>query len=690
MVDFKSLEDILVATAETIRPPERLTVPEAAAKYRFVNNAGAYVGPWRNETTPYMVEPGEVLTSTDYTSMIFVGPAQCGKTDLFLNWVMHSVMCDPADMMLVEKSQTAARDFSMRRVERLGRDNPDYKAKIRPGRHNQTSSDVRYTSGAILSLSYPSINELSGKPIPRLYLTDYDRMPEDVDGEGAPYDLAVNRMKTFKRYGMTVAESSPSRAVNNARWMQKTPHEAPPTTGILALYNRGDRRRWYWKCVSCRGAFEPSFKLLKWAASADAAEAAESSYLPCPHCGQIYTHDGDPQRGIPSKRGMNIAGRWLKDGETWLEDGTIAGAGRKLDIASFWLKGAAAAFADWKGLVAKYLAASEELEKTGSEHALQTTINTDQGEPYLPRAAAASLLPEDLLARRADLGDRVVPRGVRFLVATVDVQKSSFEVKVMGVKADLDLTVVDRFSVRKSERLDEDGERYLVNPGSYPEDWNLLLDQVIRKTYPLDDASGRYMMIRATGVDSGGREGVTANAIRWWRWLRDEHNEHSRVYILKGMSNKEAPRVQVAYPDSERKDRHSGARGDVPMLQINSNVIKDMAQNNLLRAEPGGGMVSFPDWLPDTYYAEMTAEVRTSKGWENPRRVRNEAWDLLCYAIALMLSPLCRAEHIDWTAPPTWADEWDRNSLVSSEVQNRFATQPKPAYDLRKLAEEYG
>jgi phage terminase large subunit GpA-like protein len=67
----------------------------------------------------------------------------------------------------------------------------------------------------LFTLSWPTISELSGKPIPRLWLSDYDRMPQNVDGEGAPFDLARKRAQTFKRYGMTVAESSPGFAVDN-------------------------------------------------------------------------------------------------------------------------------------------------------------------------------------------------------------------------------------------------------------------------------------------------------------------------------------------------------------------------------------------------------------------------------------------------------------------------------------------
>ncbi|MCM4841582.1 phage terminase large subunit family protein, partial [Escherichia coli] len=65
------------------------------------------------------------------------------------------------------------------------------------------------------------------------------------------------RTTTFMSSGMTLVESSPGRDVKDVKWRRTSPHEAPPTTGILSLYNRGDRRRWYWPCPHCGEYFQP-------------------------------------------------------------------------------------------------------------------------------------------------------------------------------------------------------------------------------------------------------------------------------------------------------------------------------------------------------------------------------------------------------------------------------------------------
>lgn len=693
MSKFQTLEQMILATAEAVRPPERMTVAEAAEKYRYLNNPGSYVGPLKMSLTPYLREPMETLTSLEFTQMAFVGPAQCAKSDMATSWLCYSIVCDPADFMHIDKSQSSARDWHQRRNEKFYRDTPAVRERMLPGKHNSSTYSTRFTSGMLFTMSWPTVNELSGKPVGRLWLADYDRMDEDIGGEGSAFDLAVQRTKSFGRFGMTAAESSPSRITENSRWMPKTPHEAPPTTGILALYNRGDRRRWFWPCLACGTPFEPCFTLFEWPDCEDMLEAAEKVVMPCPHCGHQYRDSAHEETNTPGKRGMNVRGFWMKDGETFnKETGEIEGTPMRSRMASFWLKGPAAAFADWTDMTLKYLKAIQEFEATGSEEALKTTTNTDQGLPYLPAGIEAERLPEELKARaQARLGEKVVPEGVRFLIATVDTQKRRFEVQIHGIMAHGDVVVIDRFKIRKADRLDEDGDPLPLNPGSYVEDWHLLVDQVLEKPYPLGDDSGRLMQIRLLAVDSGGAAGVTANAYEFWRQLRaDGRNLHRRVQLLKGEAFRTAPLVRIDYPNAERKDRKAQARGEVPVMMINVNEGKDMVNNMLSRTEPGGGMVFFPEWLPDWWFVELCAETKTAKGWVNPGSARNEAWDLLVYCMALCHSSKVRLQHIDWDAPPSWAAEWDKNDMVYAGENFRFDIHPKGDYDLSKLANTLG
>jgi len=700
---YRSLEEMMIAAAEMIRPAERLTVSKAAAKYRMLHNPGSYIGPWPNEKTPYLVEPMDTLQSLDFTGLIFAGPARTGKSDMLFNWLTYTSICDPADMAVYHMTEAVAREWSKGDLAKMMRHSPKVRETLLGGRQNDNVHDKYFKSGMKLLIKWPSLTELSGKTLMRVWLQDYDRMDDDIEKEGPPFDLARKRTTSFRRHGMTCAESSPGREVEDPKWIPNSifSHEAPPTKGILALYNRGDRRRWNWACPYCEEAFEPAFKHLVYPdfKSGDLWEVAEQVTLRCPHCKM----DIEPQFKDP----LNRAGKWVKEGMLWMPqtDQIIRHPSKdirpiKTDIASFWLKGPAAVFQDWPSLVFSFLQAQDAYSKTGDEAPLKKTTNTDQGEPYISKAMLGNRLPEELKNRAQDWGSTkanpTVPKEVRFLIATIDVQEKSFVVQVHGIAPGNDIWLIDMFKIRKSERKDAEGDSEPLNPGGYLEDWKLLIDAVIEKTYELDDGSGRRMMIKVTGCDWGGAAGVSANALKFWRYLATEHKggHQKRFHLLKGEHSKTAPSTMQRYPDAGQKDSLTAARGDVPVVFINSTRVKDQAAAALSRKDmPGGGMVHFPHWTEPFIYTQMTTEIRSTDKWENPNKKRNEAWDLLYYCIAFMHERSIQVmsdRPLFWQNPPKWAATWEQNDLIFDPqlLSAPFAEKPKNKFSLAELGKQ--
>ena len=645
-----------------------------------------------------MREPCDTLASRAKTGVAFVGPAQCGKTEsLILGWLAYGIKVDPMDMIIYSPTQSASRDFSMRRIDRLHRNSPEIGEILLRNRDSDNKFDKHYRNGMMLQLSHPTVTEFAGKPVGRIALTDYDRMPDDVEGDGNPYDLGSKRTTTFKSFAMTLAESSPSRPVENPKWIRTSPHEAPPCKGILGLYNRGDRRRWYWPCPHCNVYFEGKWSQIVWDARETVLASAETARLACPNpdCGKDIQQ---VQRGKMQEWGV-----WLKDGQSIDADGRTIGKGIRSKLASFWLTGVAAAFTTWTNLVTTFLNAMESYEKTGSEEELKKFFNTDLAEPYLPKSADLQRLPEILKSRAERLPyevieemeriDRLttlhvaiqphVPDDVRFLVACVDVQQNMFVVQIHGILPGrpFDVVVIDRFSIKKSRRLDAQGETLWVKPPTYLDDWDEITEEVIKRSYPLSDGSGRRMTIKQTVCDSGGKAGTTTNAYNFYRRLKLA-GMAGRFQLVKGDPLPSRPRAMIVMPDSNRKDRLAGARGDIPVMFFNSNVLKDSLVSRLESVKTGGGMFRFPDWLPDWWFAEMCVETRGEKGWEAPNHRRNEAWDLGYYCLGVCVSVLLQAETIEWDNPPGWAAPWDKNSLIiNGESKEAFAISEDVVYD---------
>lgn len=676
------LERIIGGAATSIRPPEKLTISEWTEKYRYLNNPGSYVGNYNFDKVPYMREPADELNSLEFTGWAFVGPARTAKSDTFFNWMGYTADNDPADMLFYAMTQSRASEWAQRDFNKMVRAKKSSEKKslmqrlLRPGKVN--IFDKHFISGMQLMVRWPSITELSGKTVPRVWLEDYDRIPsvDDIEKQGNAFDLARKRTTTYKRFGMTAAEASPGFEVTEMNWIASSPHEAPPSQGILSVYNRGDRRRWYWRCPDCEEVFEPTFDLLTWPEEGDNFVRASKAELVCPHCGVSHPHS--------RKFDMNRKGRWLKEGETWNKDGSVTGTARRSDIASFWMQGPAAGFQTWEGLVLAYLNAMDEYRKTGALGSLKKTMNTDQGVPFVAPRDEMARLPETLKSRAEDWGGGrdydtrkpTVPEWVRFLIATIDVQKRSFVVQITGIGEDGEMTVIDVFKIRHSERYDESHPSRPVlpiDPAAHAEDWNVLIEQVIEKTYPLADDSGRRMAIKMTGCDSGGRVGVTPNAVKFWLALqRDEldRKHHRRFHLLKGDTVKDSKWERMtSFFEANSNSTMNFFKGKVPFQRLNSNPLKDRLNVVLMRDEAGGARMRYPEWMPNWFYTQMCAEERIAgKGWSAPKGDRrNESFDLSYYCLGLCAHPDIKLDFLRWDDPaslPSWAKPWDQNSLV--------------------------
>ncbi|HBA5252731.1 TPA: phage terminase large subunit family protein [Escherichia coli] len=634
-----------------LRAPRRMRVADAVAQYMRVPMGAGNSVPWDPLVAPYVIEPMNCLASREYDAVIFVGPARTGKTiGLIDGWVIYNVICDPADMLIIQMTEEKAREHSKKRLARTFRVSPEVVSRLSPNKNDNNVYDRTFLAGNYLKIGWPSVNIMSSSDYKCVALTDYDRFPEDIDGEGDAFSLASKRTTTFMSSGMTLVESSPGRDVKDVKWRRTSPHEAPPTTGILLLYNRGDRRRWYWPCPHCGEYFQPCGDVVAgFRDIADPVLASEAAYIQCPSCsGRIL-----PEQ----KRELNGRGVWLRDGESINADGSRYGDPRRSRIASFWMEGPAAAYQTLSQLVYKLLTAEQEYETTGSEETLKTVINTDWGLPYLPRASMEQRKSELLEQRAEPVPSRSVPDGVNFLVATVDVQAGRhrrFVVQVTGYGSRGERWIIDRYNITQSLRGDSDGESQRIDPASYPEDWDVLLTDVFHKSWPLASDPSQQMRLMAMAVDSGGEDGVTDNAYKFWRRCRRD-GLGKRIYLFKGDSIRRAKLISRTFPDNTgRTGRRAQAAGDVPLWLLQTDALKDRVNNALWRDSPGPGYVHFPDWLGSWFYDELTYEERSSDGkWSKPGRGANEAFDLMVYAEALVI--LHGYEKIRWPDAPEWA-----------------------------------
>lgn len=664
-------------------PPRRVPISQGAAETLFVAQPGGVPTYWSPDETPYMIEPMDMLASRRHEALVFVGPARTGKTlGLLQGWMAHNVVNDPGDMLFVQMTQDKAREFSKTDIDRALRNSPKLAAMM-GGSHDDTIHDKMFRHGMFLKIAWPTASNVSGSTYRYVAITDLDRMPnaENVDGEGPLFKLALKRTQTFLSRGMCLVESSPGVEITDPHWTPATRHEAPPVTGVLGIYNQSDRRRFYWPCPMCGEFFEaapglglfglPSEDtLLEIVREANLeAIATEHNRVICPHCqGQI---------GPRQKKDLNRAGRWLQDGLILTPTGEVVGTAHESTIAGYWMGGVAAAFQSWRSIILRYLQGLRAYVLSGSEESIKTSVNTDQGMPYMPRhlkdAAATSRDPEN---RKEKFERFVVPEAARFVVAQVDVQgglNARFVVQVHAVGEHREKWLIDRFAITESTRIGPDGGFAQIDPAGYAEDWDQITEHVMRKTYRTHVPNVELRVLMTT-VDTGGEDGVTERAYAWLRRMR-KVGLASRIMLAKGIGRKDTVNVPFI-KESMVGGRNGKESGDIPLWLLNVNRLKDIINSGLRREHPGPGYIHFPDWFPKSGFDELKSEVRNPDGTWTQVRKRNETFDLLAYCEAALLR--LGADRIDWLSPPAWAAPLERNSerITREERREMQANEP--------------
>lgn len=638
---------VLAECIDILEPPSRISVVEAAEQYRVMAE-DTHQGLWDRTKVPYMVEPMNMTQSRRYVGLVFVGPARAGKSDsLVLNRILYLMTCVPGRVMLVNMDQKSAGHYSQAEIDRMIRNCPNLSDKRERGAGANTLYQKLFKGGGALELAWPTPAAFANKTLRDVILTDRDRMPEDIGGDGDPFTLGKKRGTIAGSMAMCIEESSPSKPIKQRDWTPKTIHEAPPCDGVIADYNLGTRARWYFTCAQCSHEFEADFHHLRCSDEGEIFARAQTAHLVCPQNGCVME--------VTEKKGLNLAGRWLHESKCGTKAVPIGDDDiRESDTLSYWLKGVAAAFQSWPKLMLEYLQAEEHFVITGSEKKLQVFNNTSMGRPHLPKAIeGAAHLTVDALKNKAvhrPLG--VAPAGVRFITAQIDVQGSSFEVQIDGWGAGLERWLIDRYSVAMPPpgapgAFGDDGQpRRSIRPAEYQEDW-AALDGVIEKVYPVEGSDYGLMPVAAT-IDRNGPPGATDKAYAFWRLKKRQRMAH-RWFLVTGMSRPDAERIEHAAPQRANKKFKKAAR-DVPVLKINTMLLKDEVAASLLRDDPGPGFYHLPTTLEHRYFEEFAAEQRTDKRWEmKVAGTRNECFDLAYYGKALVSQ--LRADTANMDAP---------------------------------------
>jgi len=583
--------------AKYLAPPPRVDTAEWAAAHRHIAK-GSERGRWRNERTPYLVEPMVCASAfSPYERIVLMFATQLGKTEVLYNSVIQRIHTDPQDMMMVQPTLQDAQDHSGQRFLPTIEQTPAMRGLVATHRSRDQSSSwrARTIQGgfAVFFGGANSASSLASKPLGFAVADEVDKWPADVDNQGPPLALLEERMSNFSRRKLIIASTPTIRGAS----------------AIEAEYLASDRRRYHVPCPHCG---ERQVLLwgagkewgLQWLKTASGAPRPETAVYICQHCGAtIQEH---------AKTDMLAAGIWVPEAPG-------AGRGKR---AGFWLNKlySPVGWRSWASLVEKW-ADAQAAAKVGNSAPLKEFINSSLAETWEEQGSGAD---SAVLRRRAEdykLGE--VPRHAYMLTMGVDTQPDRLEARVWAFGRGDESWLVDRHVIYGDPNIDE---------GSPNSPWTRLTE--IRRT-PLLHVAGAQMLIEATCIDTGGH-----NTHAVYTYCRA--HAHAHVLAIKGASTYGRPILgKPSHIDINWRGK-TIPRG-VKVWQIGTDTAKHLLYGRMRLTQAGPGFVHVPKALADTdEFEQMTAarllpvvvQGKHTMRWITPQGKREEGGDGMVYAYA--------------------------------------------------------
>jgi phage terminase large subunit GpA-like protein len=487
------------ALADGLRPPPRLSVSQWAARHRWFPDDDAYPGRWKHETAPELVEIMDALSPHDPCEEVpLIKCAQSGGSASAENWIGFISDNRPGPALFVQATLQAAWDWSAEKfwpmVEASPRLNPDRGGTIKamglPDGDGSTKKKIKFarSNGYVLLAGANSAAGLRQRTVRYVVEDDLDQFPDDLDGQGSPEGMIDQRLKVWRRRGLSKRLKISTPTIKGA-------------SKIEAAHNASDRRRFHLKCPHCADRFVPEWADIRWPDG-----EPDKAHLIAPCCGAQVDHW--------QKAAMKLPDGWLSEAigeekpprvlteEAFQQWRAKMPASRK---RGFHLTGIISTFQTWADMAVDFVGAQGDVNK------LKTWTNLVLGDVYelnrdVPDHDALRQLKEE------DWGRGQMPAGPCVATMGVDVQGDGIYLEVVGHAANAETWQLDARFIAGATDVPMQGawaelDTYSKRGVTYPGGKSLPIDMEAVDAGYHTDAAQAYCARRPNRLAIFGRDG---------------------------------------------------------------------------------------------------------------------------------------------------------------------------------------
>ena len=601
-------ELVVRAAIEASRPDPELRIDEWSEQYMELPKSAAHPGKFRFERTPYARRVAQVLSPGHPCKRVVAKVAsQMFKTQTAINAICAWIHKAPANILALQPTDGLAKRFSAR-ISQAIRMVPELREcvsqqKSRDKRNTTQAKDFKGDATLYINTAGAAAN-LAEITVRYLFIDEVDRLPPLPEGDS-----------------VAIAEA---RATQHERDCKFYEVSSPTETGLSKideLFMRGTQEVYLVPCPHCQHHHELVLGNFKYRRD-DATGFMDRAWFTCPSCGADIEEYRKTAMFLDEAEGGTA--HWkamsLGDGETI-----------SFTLSAFYMPVGAIS---WLSLAREYDYAKKALQR-GDHTKMQAFFNTRLGLSYSNQESTTTA--KELQARAEKYPARVVPQQALVVTMAVDTQPNRLEAQVVAWGPDMENWVIDYIILIGSPTV----------PPSVPGSVWQQLDE-IRKT-PWLHASGRPILMSAYGIDAGG-----ANTQDVYNY--GATHKQFGCTVIAGATR---PGKPIISSTPSRVDIDWGGvrlPGGVERWEVGTDVAKDYLANRM-HLTSGPGAMHFHEKLPPEWFEQMVAESkrprlsrgRVIKEWFCPTGVRNEAWDVSVYNLAIAYKlGLHKWSTLDW------------------------------------------
>lgn len=369
---------------QNLKPREFLKTSEWAERYRKMPSNNPVPGPWKNATTPYLVEIMDTFSSGEIEKVIFVKPTQVGGTAAMENMLASIIDQDPAPTMVVYPSEKLAERIVESKIMPMIEGTKILSDQFR--KNESQKLELRFhTMTAYLNGANSPAN-LASTSIRYLFLDEVDKYPPASKKEADPVSLAIERTKTYTT-GRAIFITSTPTVRSGTIWKQK--EEAD------------EERHFVVACPHCGEFIELKFAQIKWPKKEEEPDnrmRAERAVYICQKCGCIITDR--------EKMQMLKSGKWM----------AVRKSSTKPKAVAFWMSTLYSPFTKFSDIAAEFMRCKNDSELH------HNFTNSWLAEPWEDTAQRTS--EETVKQRQTETNEMIVPHWAVLLTGGMDVQET--------------------------------------------------------------------------------------------------------------------------------------------------------------------------------------------------------------------------------------------------------------------------